>query len=646
MIESARPRARAVLAATCALLAIGVPAARADRTPVPADGPSEAQGAIDQGATPAAATQVLRVYLAPRGGLATLKDDVEQISTPGSATYGQFLTRRQFMARYRPAAADVRSVATWLRSQGLKVIGAEPSDRYLTVTGPASAAEQAFGTPLHSYSTTDQSFQAPTQTPTVPDSVRAKVIAVSGLATRAHTFAPGATPDQSFPPPDAFVNGRPCSNSYGALSATYQADFQTPLPKFGGKKLPYAPCGYQPQQLRGAYEGSTDLTGSGVTVGIVDAYAAPTILADANQYATRHGDPAFAGGGFTQRNAAPFTHADECDPSGWYGEETLDVEAVHAMATGANVRYYGAKSCFNSDIADTLDTVVDENKVSIVSNSYGSTEGDETPDDVAATQQAFLQGAMQGISFLFSSGDNGDEVANTGVLQADYPASNPYITAVGGTSLGIGAGQNLIFQTGWGTQKYSLSANGKSWTPVGYLYGSGGGYSSLFNRPSYQTKVVPATAPAGRAVPDVALDADPTTGMLIGETQQFPSGPAYGEYRIGGTSLASPLMAGFQALSQQHQGSRQGFLNPQLYQSAKSNPSLFLDIAKAGPDAGNVRADYANGLDPSDGVLYSVRTFNQDSSLAVTKGWDPVTGIGSPSPKYLTDFAVPPPATR
>jgi subtilase family serine protease len=311
------------------------------------------------------------------------------------------------------------------------------------------------------------------------------------------------------------------------------------------------------------------------------------------------------------------------------------------MAPGANVHYYGAKSCLNSDLADTLDRVVDDNAVSIVSNSWGDPEGNETADDIAANEQAFLQGAMEGISFMFSSGDDGDEVASTGTLQADYPASDPFITSIGGTSTGIGPSGELQFETGWGTVKYSLSPDGTSWTPAGFLYGSGGGFSSLFNRPAYQSKVVPPTSPGGRAYPDVALDADPTTGMLVGETQQFPSGAAYGEYRIGGTSLASPLMAGFQAVTEQRAGTRDGLLNPTLYKDAKSRPGLFIDVAGPGPDAGNVRVDYANSLDPSGGLLYSVRTFNQDSSLTVAPGWDDVTGIGSPSPKYITGFTTP-----
>jgi hypothetical protein len=136
------------------------------------------------------------------------------------------------------------------------------------------------------------------------------------------------------------------------------------------------------------------------------------------------------------------------------------------------------------------------------------------------------------------------------------------------------------------------------------------------------------------------MDGDPTTGMLIGETQQFPSGPAYGEFRIGGTSLASPLMAGFQALALQRTGTRQGFLNPGLYKAAASSPGQFLDVAAAGPDAGSVRPDFVNSLDASGGVLYSVRTFNHDAALdgdgSVKPGWDEITGIGVPSQRYLS----------
>jgi subtilase family serine protease len=282
-------------------------------------------------------------------------------------------------------------------------------------------------------------------------------------------------------------------------------------------------------------------------------------------------------------------------------------------------------------LIDALNRVVDDNTASLVSNSWGDVEESETTDLVAAYEQVFLQGATQGIGFLFSSGDNGDEVANSGTKQADSPTSDPYVTSVGGTSDAIGPEGTFLFQTGWGTQKYTLSADSTKWEPAGFLYGAGGGQSGLFSRPPYQDGVVNS---AYRSVPDVGMDGDPTTGMLIGETQTFSDGVKYDEFRLGGTSLASPLFAGMTALRAQKAGGRLGALNPSIYANATSG--AFTDVKGAPKDAANVRVDYVNGEDASDGLLYSVRTFNQDSSLAVKKGWDDVTGVGSPNPKWLT----------
>ena len=148
-----------------------------------------------------------------------------------------------------------------------------------------------------------------------------------------------------------------------------------------------------------------------------------------------------------------------------------------------------------------------------------------------------------------------------------------------------------------------------------------------------------------RAVPDVGLDADPTTGMLVGQTQRFGNRNAYDEYRIGGTSLASPLFAGMTAAAQRsavtadNPEGRLGFLNPLIYSQRSSS---FKDINGDPGDAGNVRADYANGIDASAGILYTVRTFDQDSSLKTAPGWDNVTGVGSPTPAWLTAGAPTP----
>ncbi len=627
---------RAALLACVIGLAVA-PAAQAapqGRRPIAASAPQVTRDAVDRGAQAKSAAQNLRLYLAPNGGEDALKAAVAAVADPSSPTYRQFLTPAQFRARYQPTAATVKSVKQWLKSENLKVTGVEAAGRYISASGDAADVEAAFATTLHQYTKGSDTFQAPASTPSLPDAIAAGVLAVAGLETAQHTMAPKAVSDA--PPPAAFVNARPCSAFYGQLAASYQADFKTPLPAFMGKTLPYAPCGYQPAQFRAAYEGNSRADGGGQAVGIVDAYAAPTIESDADTYATRHGDAAFSGGQFSQNLPPRFTHQNQCDASGWYGEETLDVEAVHGMAPAAGVRYYGVASCLNEDFPDTLDKVVDENLVSIVSNSYGDLEANETPADIVGNEQAFQQGALEGITFMFSSGDDGDEVAATGTLQPDYPASDPYVTSVGGTSTGIAQDGSLAVQTGWGTQKYALSADGRSWTPVGFLYGAGGGYSNLFNRPGYQDKVISS---GQRAYPDVAMDADPTTGMLVGETQTFPDGVRYGEYRIGGTSLASPLMAGIEALTQQNGGGRLGFINPALYKAGKNRPQLFNDVTGPGPDAGNVRPDFVNGVDPSGGIVYSVRTFNQDSSLVVGPGWDDVTGFGSPSPRYIKNFS-------
>ncbi|HEX3329980.1 MAG TPA: S53 family peptidase [Gaiellales bacterium] len=569
----------------------------------------------------------LRVYLAPRGGLAALRAAVAAVATPGSATYHRFLTPAQYRAKFEPTAAAVSSVSSWLRSAGLHVTAVEASHRYVNASGSVAAAEKAFGRKLNIYVHHGRLVRGPAGNARVPAAVAGSVLGVTGLST------PNASRVQIGPPPAGFRNARPCSKSYGTIKATS-------LPKFRGKHRDFAVCGYTPKQFRGAYGVSaTGLTGRGTSIGIVDAFAAGTIRKDANIYSRRHGDQPFHGRQFSQVLPSSFAlHPNQCQtPADWSGEETLDVEAAHGLATKANVIYYGAKSCLNQDLQDALARVDDQNKVSVVSNSYGGPMSGETSGDIAAQEQVVLQGEMQGITFLFSSGDNGDWQALEGFKDTDYPASDPFVTAVGGTSTAIGHKNKLLWQTGWGTEKFNLSDNGKGWVPYApnpFLYGAGGGISPVFPRPSYQNGVVSAN---GRGYPDVALDADPTTGMLVGQTQIFPKGTFYGEYRIGGTSLASPLMAGIVADAAQHAKSRLGFLNPAIYKMAKAHFGAFRDVGSI-PGA-NIRPDFANGLNKADGILYSVRTFDQDSSLTTGPGWDDVTGVGSPNAVFLKAFS-------
>jgi subtilase family serine protease len=613
----------------------GAAGAAPAREAVPHSKPSWLSHANHLGAATQSAPVRLRVYLAPNGGLDAVKSAVKAASTPSSPQYRHFLSPAAYQARFAPRASTVKDVTSWLTAAGLTVTGVEAHNRYVGVTGTVAAAQKAFAVSLQRYRHDGQSVTAPSGTASVPNGVATAVLSVSGLDSTVRRVS--HTAKKADPPPAGFVNARPCSLSYGQIQAKYQGDYHTSLPKFNGKVIPYAPCGYTGPQFRAAYEGDSNLNGAGVTVAITDAYAAPTMTNDTKTYAANHGDAGYAHGQLTQSLPGGFTHQAECGSSGWYTEETLDVEAVHAMAGGANIKYYASPSCYNADFIDTLAKVVDDNQAQLVSNSWGGVEGDDSVDDIVACEQVFLQGALQGISFIYSSGDNGDELANTGIKQADYPASDPFVTAVGGTSTAIGPDGSLAWQTGWGTAKYNLSADGTSWSPAGFQYGAGGGYSSLFDRPDYQNGVVSTSALPGRAVPDVALDADPTTGMLLGETQTFPDGVRYGEFRLGGTSLASPLFAGMTALTLQNAGGPVGLLNPTIY--AQAGGGSFTDVKGTPKDAGNVRADYANSVDPSGGIRYSVRTFDQDSSLVVTPGWDDVTGLGSPNAGWLTSVS-------
>jgi subtilase family serine protease len=582
-----------------------------------------------------------RVWLAPRNA-AQVDALATAVSDPSSPQYGQFISPDQYRAQFAPTAAQVSAVTQWLTSAGLRVVSVGPDNHYVAVSGPANAVNAAFATQLGKYAVNGKQVQAPTSELSVPDAVADSVLAVTGLSTFGHMVTPA-----DLGPPSGFANATPCSEYYGQKLATDQ-------PKFNDKTLPYAPCGYVPSQLRGAY--GVDRAGNGgqgSSVAITDAFDASTLQSDANTYSQRHGDRAFAPGQFQNRSVPEdATKADECGGNGWYGEQTLDVESVHGMAPKADVLYYGAATCEDADLLAQLSQIVHDNDASIVSNSWGEptfveVDGQIEPTIdaglVSAYESVFKQGALQGIGFYFSSGDDGDDLAAWGVKHPDFPTEDPWVTSVGGTSLGIDRHNNRSFETGWGTNRYDL-VNG-AWSFTTFLYGAGGGFAVLdgvntFDKPAYQNGVVSGTA---RGVPDIGLVGDPTTGMLIGETQDFalasafgPAGVHFGEFRLGGTSLSSPLLAGLNADAQRSIGlrGRIGFANPLIYFIDRLVPGAYYDVTPQG-DAGNVRSDFVNGYNADNGLRFTVRTFDQDSSLTTNGGWDDVAGVGAPTARYV-----------
>jgi len=633
--------------------------AQAQRAPIPGTHPA---WATTHGHTAAPAvtsgTVSARVYLAGRD-LAGLTSFATAVSTPGNARYRHFLTAQQVRARYGASASQVSAVKAWLTSAGLKVTKVDSGiGGYVAVTGSVAEASKTFGVSFGSFKAPNGHFyRAPVAAATAPASVAGDLLTVSGLDTAPHL---ATRMDQLPPPGPNFWVAPPCSAYFGQKTATNE-------PTAYGKHQPWNNCGYTQSQIRGAYGvTASGMTGKGQTVAIVDAYASPTMPGDANQFAKVTGDAPFKAGQYQQFLPATFTDTapNQCDAAGWYGEQTLDIEAVHGQAPDANVHYVGAASCQDSDLAQALALIVNHHLASIVSNSWGEPADLSALDDVYDV--IFQAGAAEGIGFFFSSGDSGyespGEDPGSDHIQVDFPTSSPFVTAVGGTSLAVGKHGKYEWETSWGTLSDPLAADGKSWSspppgsfPAHYGGSGGGGVSTVYAQPAYQRGVVPNSlshhlpngthsATAMRVVPDVAALADPSTGMEVGQTTLQPDGKsfAFSLSRIGGTSVACPEFAGIEADAQQAAGGPLGFANPVIYQRA--HKSAFHDVTDhpLGPGhIAQVRNNFTNSATKQGPLLTFLRTLGINgegaAALPSVKGYDDATGVGSPR-RYIQSF--------
>ena len=652
--NSMRVPARWVCASAAGLLTATLGAASAanaapsSRATLPGSVPSWATASAFKGAADPSDHVGFRVYLGWRGGDAAAAY-ASAVSTPSSPDYGHYLTPQQFRAKYAPARADVQAVQQWLRRQGFHLDYTPLNGHYVAAEGTVAQASDAFGAAFGEYRVDGKTLRSPKQPLTIPSSLQKAVEGVVGLDQSAALVHTDHVVSDA-PPSAGFRNATPCS-AYWAE----KVDKEQP------GDYPYAPCGYTPSQLEGAYGVADAINsgndGSGVTVGIIDAYASPTIEQDANEYFTKHPGnsiPQLNGSNFRQV-VAPGTYRMPDSPaqgaSGWYGEETLDVEATHTMAPGADIVYVGAPNNYQ-DLDAALNHVVDQHLADIVTNSYGWSTEQLPRGYYQPYEDIIVQGAAEGIGIYFSSGDYGDETGGTGdptTATPDWPAVSPFVTAVGGTSLAVDQNNNYLFETGWETEKKALTGD-NTWGTAKYVYGSGGGTSRIWAQPGYQAGVVPddmATAGGERSqpmrvVPDISMLGDPNTGMLVGQTQTFSDGAYYDEYRIGGTSLASPLMAGVMALAQQRAGGHPlGFANPLLYEASKTSGTLH-DVPASGDVTANgpldvVRVDYSNYEGGS--TVRSLRLLGDDQNLTIHAGpgYDDVTGLGTPNGNKFLD---------
>ena len=387
----------------------------------------------------------------------------------------------------------------------------------------------------------------------------------------------------------------------------------------------------------------------------MDAYDSPTLLSDAQRYSALN-DPKHPLSSSQFFNVEPGTVTNEaaCGASGWFDEQALDVESSHAMAPGADILYVGAQGCFDTDLLAAVQTAITSG-ASVVSDSWGDNarrpvRGCRRQDGIR--QHLHARGAT-GVSVLYSSGDDGDNFADTGLAVPDYPPTSPFVTAVGGTSLQVDSGARESDEFGWSTGKQTLCAGvattncGTATKPTGcarlecrqrwrnelqllpaVLPGGRGANRAL----GAQLGAVRADTAAGRA--DISMDADAQTGMLIGLTQTFPDGVYYDQFKEGGTSLASPLLAGVIADADQSAGVSLGFLNPASTRRTCGTPAAFNDIVPpANPKRpSTIRVDYANTVDASNGYNVSLRTFDYEGPETYCDG----TGNCATRPVTLT----------
>jgi subtilase family serine protease len=366
---------------------------------------------------------------------------------------------------------------------------------------------------------------------------------------------------------------------------------------------------YTPQELATAYNIPTNLTGAGQTIVIVDAFGDPTIAQDVAAEDSVFGLPA-ANLNVIYPDGQPTFDPNNADQVNWTGEIALDVESAHAIASAAKIDLVIAKSDNDPDITSAIQYAVSHHLGNVLSQSFGEAESCEATSIVNKDHAQYLSARAKNMTVFASSGDDGaaqPTCDTTSYLKsAGIPASDPLVTGVGATSLTAAQPTGTYeSETAWNDE-----------------YGSsGGGYSTLFKRPAFQNGFV---ASAYRGVPDVAYSGDVNNGLLVAWSGGDPTQVGT-FYLFGGTSAGSPQWAAITALADQKDGHPVGYINDELYSLARSSQynSVFHDIT-----SGNNTVSLAD----SNGNPVNIAGF------AAVKGWDPVTGLGTPNVAHLLQY--------
>jgi hypothetical protein len=342
--------------------------------------------------------------------------------------------------------------------------------------------------------------------------------------------------------------------------------------------------GYGPADLDSAYKLPTNL-GAGRTVAIVDAQDDPDAESDLGTYRSQFGLPACttANGCFRKINQNGATSPLPSPDTGWASEIMLDLEMVSATCPLCKILLVEANSATDANLGTAVNQAVAQGAVA-VSNSYGGSESSSDPSVGATYYQ------HPGVAITVSSGDEGYGV--------EFPASSPYVTSVGGTSLT----RSTSNARGWTETVWSTSAS----------EGAGSGCSKYETKPSFQTD----TGCTHRTVADVSADADPATGVAVYD--QYGSG---GWTVFGGTSVSSPIIASIYAMASPPPA------NVYPVQYPYADPSGLFDVTSGSNGTcspsylctAEVGYDGPTGLGTPDGVAaFGPVTASNDFSVAVS----------------------------
>lgn len=501
---------------------------------------------------------------------AALTAFLAELSDPASPNYRHFLTTRQFARDFGAPASAVAALRRYFTANGLHVLSLSAGHLLMKVRGSSVAVARAFAAPVAAVRTARGLAAQFTATATLPRSLAHLVRSVVGLSsvTPAHPVglarAPRATTVGTCP--SAGANST-TPNALGGYTVNQQANLY----------------GLSPLWAKGD-------VGVGQTIAVYEL--APYSTGDVNTFFSCYSiNPSIAN--VTVDGGA--TGAYDLEP-------TFDVEEAAALAPGAQIRVYLGPNN-SAGPTDVFAQIADDNVASIVSTSWGDCEIDPS-NDPTGEQSIFEQMAAQGQTVFASAGDTGSSDCagiTSNAPAVDDPASQPFVTGVGGLTV---SSISPLSQTVWND---GIGSNGGA---------GGGGVSTLWSRPTWQTGPGISTNATMRMVPDLSVMADPSTGFIDYYTGN-PSGVCTSQCdfawsSIGGTSVGPPLMSAVIADAAQSCGvSRLGFLNPTFYAMARAGVG-FNDVTTGNNDLFGVGA-YSAGI-----------------------GYDMASGLGSPS---ATTFA-------